>query len=167
MEQQPSDSMCKVVIDANEHYAIWERDRRNPLGWRDAGKSGTRDDCLAWIVGAWADSHPSARGARPEAPEQTPASRRGDRPPRRPPTPTERKLEAVLRQVLWVDDVDPADDLFVLGMHSLLLMQFAKRVEHAFSLTLPLQEYFDRPTLADLASAIDQCATAGGIRLTP
>ena len=28
------------------------------LGWRDAGKTGTKDECLAWIKETWTDMRP-------------------------------------------------------------------------------------------------------------
>ncbi|MGH2389140.1 MAG: MbtH family protein, partial [Chloroflexota bacterium] len=30
----------------------------NPLGWLDAGKSGSKDECLAYIKEVWTDMRP-------------------------------------------------------------------------------------------------------------
>jgi MbtH protein len=48
----------KVVINAEEQYSIWPADRENALGWRDAGFSGTREQCLAYIEEIWTDMRP-------------------------------------------------------------------------------------------------------------
>lgn len=43
------ETIYDVVINDEEAYSIWPADRENPLGWEDAGKTGTKDECLAWI----------------------------------------------------------------------------------------------------------------------
>jgi MbtH protein len=48
----------KVVLNHEEQYSIWPADRENALGWRDAGKSGTKDECLAHIKAVWTDMRP-------------------------------------------------------------------------------------------------------------
>ena len=48
----------KAVINHEEQYSIWPADRENPLGWRDAGKSGTKAECLEYIKEVWTDMRP-------------------------------------------------------------------------------------------------------------
>jgi uncharacterized protein YbdZ (MbtH family) len=48
----------KVVINDEEQYSIAFADRANALGWRDAGKSGSKAECLAFIEDAWTDMRP-------------------------------------------------------------------------------------------------------------
>jgi len=48
----------KVVLNHEEQYSIWPADRENPLGWSDAGKSGTKAECLAYIKDVWTDMRP-------------------------------------------------------------------------------------------------------------
>lgn len=48
----------KVVINDEEQYSIWPLARANPAGWRDAGKAGTKDQCLAYIAEVWTDMRP-------------------------------------------------------------------------------------------------------------
>ena len=45
----------KVVVNEQKMYSIWPADRENPLGWNDVGKSGTTDECLAYIKEVWTD----------------------------------------------------------------------------------------------------------------
>jgi MbtH protein len=42
-------TIYKVVVDHEQQYSIWPADRENALGWKDAGKSGTKEECLAYI----------------------------------------------------------------------------------------------------------------------
>ena len=54
------DTVYKVVVNGEEQYSIWPADRENPLGWNDAGKSGTKAECLAWIEEVWTDMRPKS-----------------------------------------------------------------------------------------------------------
>ncbi|MDX1503287.1 MAG: MbtH family protein [Thermoanaerobaculia bacterium] len=48
----------KVVINHEEQYSIWPVDRENPLGWKDVGRSGTKQECLDYIEEVWTDMRP-------------------------------------------------------------------------------------------------------------
>lgn len=48
----------KVVVNHEEQYSIWPAQRDNALGWRDAGKSGSREECLDYIQEVWTDMRP-------------------------------------------------------------------------------------------------------------
>lgn len=48
----------KVVINHEEQYSIWPANRENPPGWRDAGKTGLKTECLAYIDEVWTDMRP-------------------------------------------------------------------------------------------------------------
>jgi MbtH protein len=48
----------KVVVNHEEQYSIWPADRKNPLGWRDGGKTGLKPECLAYIEEVWTDMRP-------------------------------------------------------------------------------------------------------------
>ena len=48
----------KVVMNHEEQYSIWPVDKENALGWRDVGKSGTKEECLAHIKEVWTDMRP-------------------------------------------------------------------------------------------------------------
>lgn len=53
-----SDSPYTVVINDEEQYSIWAQDRPLPASWRDAGFSGSREECLAHIDEVWTDMRP-------------------------------------------------------------------------------------------------------------
>ncbi len=59
----PSDSdqtIYKVVINSEEQYSIWPANRENAMGWKDAGKTGTKEECLAYIQEVWTDMRPKS-----------------------------------------------------------------------------------------------------------
>jgi MbtH protein len=60
MEEQQTEERVtlKVVVNHEEQYSLWEADRENPLGWLDAGKSGSKEECLAYIKEVWTDMRP-------------------------------------------------------------------------------------------------------------
>lgn len=48
----------KVVVNQEEEYSLWPSHRENAPGWRNAGKTGTRQECLAYIGETWTDMRP-------------------------------------------------------------------------------------------------------------
>lgn len=50
--------LYKVLINHEGQYSIWPDDREHPLGWRDGGKSGSRQECLDYIDQVWTDMRP-------------------------------------------------------------------------------------------------------------
>src|SRR5688572_22480149 len=57
-EEREDQTVYKVVINHEEQYSIWPADRENPLGWNDAGKTGTKEECLSYIKEVWTDMRP-------------------------------------------------------------------------------------------------------------
>ena len=59
----PGDSdqtIYKVIINDEEQYSIWPANRENAMGWKDAGKTGTKEECLAYIQEVWTDMRPKS-----------------------------------------------------------------------------------------------------------
>lgn len=59
-------TIYKAVVNDEEQYSIWPADRENPLGWHDAGKSGTKAKCLEYIKEVWTDMRPLSLRKRME-----------------------------------------------------------------------------------------------------
>ncbi|MFF4776967.1 MbtH family protein [Microtetraspora fusca] len=59
------DGEFHVVINDEEQYSIWPVGRDIPVGWRVAGPTGPKSECLAHIDAAWTDMRP--RSLREEA----------------------------------------------------------------------------------------------------
>jgi MbtH protein len=51
-------TIYKVVVNHEEQYSIWPAQQENPLGWKDAGKSGLKEECLEYIKTVWTDMRP-------------------------------------------------------------------------------------------------------------
>ncbi len=47
-----------VVVNHEEQYSIWSEYRDLPPGWRAAGKSGLKSECLEYINQVWTDMRP-------------------------------------------------------------------------------------------------------------
>ena len=57
-EEREDTRIYKVVVNAEGQYSIWPADRENALGWNDAGKTGSKAECLAYIEEVWTDQRP-------------------------------------------------------------------------------------------------------------
>jgi MbtH protein len=48
----------KVVISLEDQYSIWPTSKSIPRGWSEAGKEGTKEECLNYIKEVWVDMRP-------------------------------------------------------------------------------------------------------------
>jgi MbtH protein len=67
MEEREDNTIYKVVVNYEEQYSIWPADRENPLGWKDAGKVGSKAECLAHVKEVWTDMRPLSLRKKMEA----------------------------------------------------------------------------------------------------
>jgi MbtH protein len=51
-------TIYKVVVNHEEQYSIWPANKEIPLGWKDAGKVGSKEECLEFIKEVWTDMRP-------------------------------------------------------------------------------------------------------------
>jgi MbtH protein len=59
METKDTDErMYAVVMNDEEQYSIWLGGKPLPTGWREVGKSGTKQECLNYIEEVWTDITP-------------------------------------------------------------------------------------------------------------
>ncbi len=56
-----------VVVNHEEQYSIWPEWKEIPAGWRPAGRTGTKEECLAYIKEVWTDMRPLSLRKRMEA----------------------------------------------------------------------------------------------------
>jgi MbtH protein len=47
-----------VVINHEEQFSIWPHEKDLPLGWKEVGKQGSKEECLAFIEENWVDMRP-------------------------------------------------------------------------------------------------------------
>jgi uncharacterized protein YbdZ (MbtH family) len=57
-EEREDLTIYRVVMNHEEQYSIWPEHRELSLGWRGAGKQGTKKECLDYIKGVWTDMRP-------------------------------------------------------------------------------------------------------------
>lgn len=67
MEELEDKRTYRVVVNHEEQYSIWPAYRENPIGWRDAGKTGTKAECLEFVNTVWTDMRPLSLRKRMEA----------------------------------------------------------------------------------------------------
>ncbi|WP_437305959.1 amino acid adenylation domain-containing protein [Sorangium sp. So ce388] len=91
------------------------------------------------------------------APEQIDAPARAVTPPR---TDLERTIAAIWRDVLPAPQINVDDNFFDLGGHSLLLAKVHSRLREEVDRGLPMLVLFQHPTIASLAAALSQEASA-------
>jgi len=82
-------------------------------------------------------------------------------------TATEEIVAGIWQDVIRVERVGVHDNFFELGGHSLLATQVISRVRKVFQIELPLRRLFERPTVAELAEAIERVIKAGEPLLVP
>jgi uncharacterized protein YbdZ (MbtH family) len=58
MSNIDDDQIYRAVVNHEEQYSIWPVTRDLPAGWSDAGKQGTKAECLAYIEEVWTDMRP-------------------------------------------------------------------------------------------------------------
>lgn len=51
-------TIYNVVVNHEEQYSIWPEYKTMPQGWKHAGKTGPKADCLAYIKEVWTDMRP-------------------------------------------------------------------------------------------------------------
>jgi NAD(P)-dependent dehydrogenase (short-subunit alcohol dehydrogenase family)/acyl carrier protein len=92
-----------------------------------------------------------ARHARPELPTPYVAPR----------DDTERAVAEVWQELLGVERIGAHDNFFELGGNSLLATRLISDLRSAFTVELPFELFFERPTVAEQASAIAAHGGAG------
>jgi acyl carrier protein len=66
------------------------------------------------------------------------------------------ELADVWREVLEVERVGVADDLFDLGGHSLAITRITVRIRSQLGVDVPLVSFYDTPTVAGIAAVIEE-----------
>jgi amino acid adenylation domain-containing protein len=71
-----------------------------------------------------------------------------------PRAPAEVKLVEIWQEILGIGHIGIHDNFFTLGGHSLLATQVISRLRDEFGTEIPLQQIFETPTIAHLASVV-------------
>lgn len=73
-----------------------------------------------------------------------------------PRTPEEKKMAGIWKEVLEVKQIGVYDSFFDVGGHSLNALQIVAKIADLFSVKLPLRDFFQYPTVAELAEKIQE-----------
>ncbi|HLY63885.1 MAG TPA: phosphopantetheine-binding protein, partial [Terriglobia bacterium] len=84
-----------------------------------------------------------------------------------PRTETEWGLAEIWKELLKVEEVGVEQNFFELGGHSLLVLQVMARIRRRFGVELPVRTVFEEPTIAGLATAVEQAEAQGLKAHTP
>ncbi len=79
-----------------------------------------------------------------------------DQSPVAPRTPVEAAIADIWADTLQVACIGVHDNFFELGGHSLLATQVSTRLRQVFQVDIPVRSLFETPTVADLATMIEQ-----------
>ncbi len=85
----------------------------------------------------------------------------------RPRTQVEEMLAYIWAEVLGVEEVGSTSNFFELGGHSLIATRLVSRMRAAFNAEIPIRAVFERPTLAELAEAVELAIQGGSIEQAP
>jgi amino acid adenylation domain-containing protein len=66
------------------------------------------------------------------------------------------QVHEIVRGVLRVDEIGPEDDLFELGIHSLMITQILVRLRGTLQADLPLHVFYDVPTISGLTAEVER-----------
>jgi MbtH protein len=66
-DDEEDKTIYKVVVNHEGQYSIWLAYQENPFGWKDAGKSGSKTECLVYIKEVWTDMRPLSLRKKMEA----------------------------------------------------------------------------------------------------
>jgi acyl carrier protein len=77
-----------------------------------------------------------------------------------PATDTERRVAAILTEVLEVEEVGAESGFFTVGGSSLSAMRVIGRVNRDFKIKFPVRQLFGNPTVRGLAGVIDELVAA-------
>ena len=59
-DDKNDNTIYNVVMNHEEQYSIWPVDKDMPLGWKEVGKSGLKQECLDYIKEVWTDMRPKS-----------------------------------------------------------------------------------------------------------
>ena len=59
MEDEQEDTRVYIVlINGEEQYSLWLKDKKIPPGWKSVGKEGSKSECSSYVDTVWTDMRP-------------------------------------------------------------------------------------------------------------
>jgi len=140
-------------------YVVWKEGEERGVGeMRERLKKKLPEYMVPSVIVEMEEMPLNANGKVDRAALPNPQQERGRLekqyvPPR---TSVEMKLARKWAEVLQIDQIGVFDNFFDLGGHSLLATQLVSRLAEEFQVSLSLRQFFEAPTVADLAVAVLQ-----------
>ena len=66
-KDEQDDTTYRVVVNHEEQYSIWPDFKEIPPGWREVGRTGSKNECLEYIKEVWTDMRPLSLRRQMEA----------------------------------------------------------------------------------------------------
>jgi MbtH protein len=80
-EEREDTTIYTVVMNHEEQYSIWPEGREIPLGWKEVGVTGPKDECLSHIGEVWTDMRPLSLRKKMEEDEKRRAAEQAEEEP--------------------------------------------------------------------------------------
>ena len=112
----------------------------------------------------WIETQPGASQPQQQTTKQTeerrPIARSYPRPALRvpyvaPTTELQRKMAEIWQRVLAIEEIGINDDFFELGGNSLVATQLVSEMRETFTMSVPLRDFFETPTVAALSAMLE------------
>lgn len=58
MPQDEDTGLYIVLINEEEQYSLWPKQKSIPVGWRAVGKEGSKSECSKYVDEVWTDMRP-------------------------------------------------------------------------------------------------------------
>ena len=68
--------------------------------------------------------------------------------------PLEERIAGMVCELLKLPSIDPDDNIFLVGGHSMLAMQVVSRIKQTFGVRLSLRQVFEEPTVAGITATV-------------
>lgn len=59
-DDEDGTTVFQVVVNHEEQYSLWPAEFDIPGGWRDAGKQGSKAECMEYVNEVWTDMRPKS-----------------------------------------------------------------------------------------------------------
>ena len=57
-DEQEDNRVYIVLINDEEQYSLWLKEKKIPPGWRAVAKEGSKTECMSYVDEVWTDMRP-------------------------------------------------------------------------------------------------------------
>lgn len=50
----------KILVNEEGQYSIWPETKPAPIGWKETGPTGSKQEVLEWVKTNWTDMRPAS-----------------------------------------------------------------------------------------------------------